>query len=364
MIHYSYRDIEDFVYKLDNQTDRECAKWGDDPKHMPFSRAIRRSIDRFSRAYNRKNGKKDGMYGFIMAVFGGSYQFLSYAKFWEKRLKFTLPYDTKKEGPSGPLERTPDGGRKKLSVVVLTKNEEGKIGHCLDSVRWADEIVLIDGFSTDRTAEIAERFGAKVVRHKFEGDFGQERNLGAANSSGDWVLELDADEIVTPALRRRIEAILKDDGGFASFKFRRKNFFLGRFMKRGGWYHYSHHFFKKGFARYSGRVHETLFVDGKTGLIEEEIEHYPFSNISQLVRRHNKYTTLEALQLFESAGKAAGKEYDYNIRTRPMKLFWKIYVRKMGFMEGMHGFVFSVLFPWIHFLRWAKYWEKSEHEPM
>src|SRR3990167_5913953 len=156
----------------------------------------------------------------------------------------------------------------KLTVVVPTKNEEDKISRCLESIKWADEIVIVDGYSTDKTLDIAKDYGAKIVQNRFDGNFDKERNLGIDNSSADWILQLDADEVVTPELRRDIELVLSDDKPFVAYKFRRKNYFFGHFMRYGGWYHYSLHFFKRGKARYKGKIHETLIVDGDIGTLE------------------------------------------------------------------------------------------------
>jgi glycosyltransferase involved in cell wall biosynthesis len=247
--------------------------------------------------------------------------------------------------------------REKLSVVILTKNEEDRIRTCLESIKWVDEIVLVDGESTDRTIDIAKEYGAKIVSHKFGGDFGEERNIGIDNSSGDWILQLDADEVVTEGFRKRVEEILNGDYGPTAYKFIRKNTFLGKFMRYGGWYHYSPHFFKKGYARYKGRVHHHLIADGEIAKLEEEIEHNPFDNITELIGRQNRYTNLEAQEIFDLRGKIDEKEIRYNIKLKPVKLFWKFYVKKKGYKEGMHGFIFSVLFAWVHFLKWVKYWE-------
>ncbi|MBF0493797.1 MAG: glycosyltransferase family 2 protein [Candidatus Omnitrophica bacterium] len=248
--------------------------------------------------------------------------------------------------------------RMKLSVVILSKNEEKIIGRCLESVKWADEMIVVDGFSTDQTCVIASGYGAKVVQHKFEGDFGEERNIGIDNSKGDWVLQLDCDEVVTEGFKSELMKILEGQRPeYVSYKFLRKNFFLGRFMRWGGWYHYSHHLFKRGFARYKGRVHHDLLVNGKTGVLNAEVEHYPFQSLSQLVERQNRYTDLESREIYELKGVLSKKEIGYNLKVKPVKLFWKFYVKKRGYREGMHGFVFSLLFAWTHFIKWAKYWE-------
>lgn len=251
---------------------------------------------------------------------------------------------------------------KRLSIVVTTKNEEDKITKCLNSLKWADEIVIVDGYSTDRTIEIAKGYGAKIVQNKCDGNFDKERNLGIDNSTGDWVLQLDADEIVTPELKRDIEAILSSDTPFSAYKFRRKNYFLGHFMRYGGWYHYSLHFFMRGKARYKGKIHETLMVDGLIGQIEGAVEHYPFKTIDQFVERHNSYATREAQAIFEQRGIISDREIKYNMKIKPVKLFWKFYVKKQGFREGIYGLVFSFLFAWSHFLNYAKYWEMTRKD--
>jgi len=201
--------------------------------------------------------------------------------------------------------------RKRLSVVIITKNEEEKIPRCLESIRWADEVIVVDGYSTDRTVEICKKFCAKVIQHRFEGDFGLERNIGTDAASGDWILQLDGDDVVTLKLKDRIEQILLSDSPYVAYRFRRKNYFLGHFMRYGGWYHYYTHLYKKGLE--------------KEGILD-----------SKIIR--------------------------YNLTARPIKLFWKMYVKKMGFREGVYGLFFSVLYALVHFVKWAKYWEKVKQK--
>ena len=215
----------------------------------------------------------------------------------------------------------------------------------------------MDGYSTDKTIEICNQYNAKVVQHRFDGSFDTDCNLGIESSSCDWIIKLDADEVVTGGLRKDIENVLEDDKGYSAFKFKRKNFFLGHFMKYGGWYHYSLHFLKKGKARYKGQVHETLIVDGKIGQLEGDCEHYPFNSLSEFIKRHNRYADIEAKKILDSQGVLSLKVIMYNLKIKPLKRFWKFYVKKQGFREGIYGFIFSVLFAWVHFLNWAKYWE-------
>ncbi len=250
--------------------------------------------------------------------------------------------------------------RKTLTAVVLTRNEASQIRQCLETVRWVDEIVIVDGESTDGTPEICRAFGAKVVSHRFEGDFGQERNIGNDHASGDWVLQLDADDRVTDEFREAAEKILQDNSSYAAYRFRRKNCFLGRWMRYGGWDHYSLHLFRRGRAFYRGRVHHELIVDGPIGTLEAPIEHLPFQTLEQFWERQNRYTTLEAKELMEKQGFFSQRELRYQTVVRPAKLFWKLYIKKQGFREGMIGLIFCGLYSFVHFLKWAKVWERQE----
>ena len=358
LIHYSHRDIEDYVRSLESHTTLEAKKWFAAKKKKPFWKAVWRGLDRcFYRRLLRKKSYKDGVYGITVAVFSGIYQLVSWVKCWEmERSAASCQRSAFRSDPAGS-EKPPLGGRKKLSVVVITKNAADKLRNCLDSVRWVDEIIVVDGGSTDGTVDIAREYGARVINSEFVG-FDAERNKGADAAAGDWILQLDADEVVTEKFKRHLIVMLRGaDMGCVSFKFRRKNIFLGKPMMRGGWYHYSAHLFRKGHARYEGDIHEKLIVDGKQGTMEEGVEHYPFLTVSEFIRRQNRYTTLQAMEMLRKEPLIPEKEIYFNLKKKPVKLFRKMYIRKMGFMEGMRGLVFSVLFAWVHYLKWAKYWE-------
>jgi len=244
-----------------------------------------------------------------------------------------------------------------ISAVLITKNEEKNIGRCLNSLRWVDEIVVVDGESLDKTVEIAKSFGAKVVTHRFEGDFGLERNIGNENATGDWILALDADEVIPDRTREKIKGILTNGTEYDAFNVPRMQYFLGKPLIYGGRYHSIINLFRKGKARFQGKVHHLVIVDGATGEIEEPIEHYPFSSIEEFIKKQDRYTTYEAKELFERFGKAKLGEVKYNLLFKPIKLFIKAYVKKKGYKDGTTGLIFAILFSWRHFLIWAKYWE-------
>ena len=249
----------------------------------------------------------------------------------------------------------------------MTKNCEDLVEGTLKSVcGWVNEIVVIDGFSSDRTVEICRRYTDKVFQNKWDGyRFCTERNLGNEKATSDWCFHVDPDERATPEFRDAVLAMLSRGTSFDAFEFRKKNFFLGKWMRHGGWYHYSLHLFRRGRAHYDGVIHESLIVRGSVGQLEAPVEHYPFTSIGQFVQRHNGYSTREALAKFEECGILPEKEVMFQLKQKPLKRFFKFYVKKRGFLDGAHGLIFSVLFAWVHFLNWVKYWEllKSRENP-
>jgi len=262
----------------------------------------------------------------------------------------------------GTGERAAAAGRparQTISAVIMTKNCEDLVRGTLESVApWVDEIVVIDGFSTDRTVEVCRRYTDKVFQNRWDGyRFCTERNLGTSKATSDWCFHIDPDERATPGFRDAVLRVLERGTPHAAFEFRKKNFFLGRWMRHGGWYHYSLHLFRRDRAVYDGVIHESLKVDGTVGRLEAAVEHYPFLSIKQFVTRHNGYSSREALALRETRGRIDPREVDLNLKRKPLKRFLKFYLRKKGFLEGAHGLIFSVLFAWVHFINWAKYWE-------
>ncbi|MBI4343600.1 MAG: glycosyltransferase [Candidatus Omnitrophica bacterium] len=253
----------------------------------------------------------------------------------------------------------PVSPRARLSVVILTKNEEARIGRCLQSVAWADELVVVDGLSTDRTVELCRQAGARVVSHAFEGSFAQERNLGLEAAGGEWVLQIDADDVVTPAFRAAVERLLTAPQPHDAFKFRRKSYLMGRFMRHGGWYHYLPNLVRRGAVRYVGQVHERPVVRGSIGVLEADIEHHPCDDLAAFISRHNRYTSLQAQEMRRELPRLSARRLAWTMARRPWKTFWKSYVRKQGFREGVHGLLFAAIYAWIELVKWAKYWELS-----
>lgn len=252
--------------------------------------------------------------------------------------------------------------RQKISVVILTRNEEKNLDRCLESVRWADEIVVVDDNSTDRTTEIAGKYGANIISNPLDGDFSRQRNIGIDHSSGDWILQMDADERVTKELETKIADILEKGTDCSAFVFRRVNIFCGKPLMFGG--ENSHkplRFFKKGSARFYGsNVNETLEVKGKTGEMDAVMEHYNFPDISHYLITQDFYSSLEAKDMIRKKGLMPKKALKKELLTGPLKLFLKIYVKKSGYKDGFRGLIFAALSAWRRFLIFAKYWEMNK----
>ncbi len=245
----------------------------------------------------------------------------------------------------------------KVTVAVITKNEERHITKCLESVRWADDCVIVDGFSTDRTAEIARSMGANVIEHKFSGSFADERNVGNENAKHDWVLHIDADDIVTEDFREKLQAMLSRGGKEVIYKFRRRNFFLGHSMDYGGFHHYIPNLVNRNHVKYKGDVHEVPVFEGQMGVIDADINHYPFDSIDQFIQRQSRYAGIAAKKMLETDGVLTERQIRKGMIGKTFKVFWKSYVKKQGYKDGVYGLAFGILFAMINFLKWAKYWE-------
>ena len=249
--------------------------------------------------------------------------------------------------------------RATLAVVMMTKNEAHRLAACLDRVaRWADEIVIIDDMSTDGTMELARRYTDKVYAIPSQDDHFAQWNRGIDRASSDWVLHIDADEWVTPALREAIDGVLRDDRGHSAFRLMRLNHFLGRPMRHGGWHHPHLILFRRDRARCVGTgIHVRLEVQGSIGQLDADIEHYPFNSIGQFIQRQNHYASVDARVMVKERGRVPMRTILHQAAWRPWRLFFKFYVKKRARRDGMVGLIFSVLFAFSHFLLWAHVWE-------
>lgn len=240
----------------------------------------------------------------------------------------------------------------KLSVIIITKNEADNIHACLESVAWADEIVVVDSGSSDDTVNICKALDAQVHTTTDWPGFGVQKNRALSHATGEWVLSLDADERVTPELRSEIEAALNDPYGHVAFRMPRLSSFCGRFMRHSGWHpDYVTRLFDRGAARFSDDlVHERLIVNGSVGTLRQSLLHETFSDLEELLTKINQYSTAGALMLSEknktaSLKKAVGHAF---------WAFFRTYIIRAGFLDGREGFMLAVATAESTYYRYAK----------
>jgi len=247
----------------------------------------------------------------------------------------------------------------KISAVILTKNEERNLPRCLESVRWADEILILDSGSTDGTVEVAKKFNAKVHQLPWEG-FGKQKQKGVDLASGDWVLSIDADEVVTPELKAEISSRLATDNGTAGYFFKRKAFFLDRFVTHGGWYpDWVLRLFKKEKGRFTpAAVHESVVLDGPSARLEADLLHYTDLDFSHYLAKLNRYTDLSAQELFKRGERGTL----FKILANPAAKFFSQYFLKAGFLDGQVGFILAGASAFHVFSKYVKLWELSREK--
>jgi glycosyltransferase involved in cell wall biosynthesis len=243
-----------------------------------------------------------------------------------------------------------------LSVAVVALNEEERLRACLESVVWADEIVVVDGGSSDKTVAIAREFTDRVLFRAWDG-YGAQKNFALAQCHGEWVLSLDADERVSDALRAEIKAALGTGTGRSGFYVARQNLFQGVWVRHGGLYpDWQLRLFRRGQGAFVERaVHESLRVSGPTGRLEAPLVHESYRSIADAVARLNRYSDLAAAELAQ-AGRG-GRLVD--LLARPAWRFVWMYVLHAGFLDGWRGLVLAALHAHYVFLRAAKVRERQ-----
>ena len=222
----------------------------------------------------------------------------------------------------------------RLSVIVIALNQEANIGPCLASVSFADEIVLVDTGSTDRTVESARAAGARVVATAWQG-FAGTKNFALDQARLEWVFSLDTDERVPPALQTEILQVVKTDGPLAGYRVPRKNYFGGRWVKHLGWYpDYTLRLFRRGQGRFLDReVHEELEVAGSVGTLQTPLDHYSYNNLDEYTARQERYARLAAAEMAKTGRRPRPGE----LAWRPFLTFLNLYFLKQGFLEGSLG---------------------------
>jgi glycosyltransferase involved in cell wall biosynthesis len=249
---------------------------------------------------------------------------------------------------------TPSPDRPAVSALVTCFNESAHIAACIESLLWCDEILVVDSYSTDNTVEIARRYDkVKVLERRYYGGASQ-KNWAIPRLSHDWVLILDADERITPALRSEIEKTVASATEPTAFTIKRRTFFLGREIRYSGWQHDRVvRLFEKSSARYPNRrVHADMETRCPTHVLEEPLEHYMVDDLSEYAQRLGRYANWGAAQLWRD-GRRSGP---YEVLVRPAWRFFRTYLLQRGIVEGLPGLIMCSMHAYGTFLKWATLW--------
>lgn len=251
-----------------------------------------------------------------------------------------------------------------ISIAIATYNEEKNIAKCLDAVKdWVDEIVIADGNSQDDTVKIIKKYkNTKVIETTNKPIFHINKNIAIDACKSDWILQLDADEIVTEKLKNEIIKILAKDPDSvkeSGFWIKRKNYFLGTFLKKGGQYpDPTIRFYKNGKGRLPcADVHEQACIQGETGWLENDLEHYADTSFSHYLLRANRYTTLLANELQNNKTPINTFQFFNYYLFKPVYWFCLTFFRHRGYVDGFPGFVFSYFSALRYPIYYTKYWE-------
>lgn len=242
-----------------------------------------------------------------------------------------------------------------VSAVVIAYNDEPNMEACLASIMWADEIIVVDSFSTDATAAIGRQFTDKVFQHAFHG-FGRLRNEAIAHAAHEWVFSLDTDERATPQLRDEIRRTVEGTAPADAYFVPRKNYFLGRWIKHCGWYpdYRQPQLFRRSRFRYREElVHESFDVNGRIDYLSSPALQYPFRDIDHYLSKQDRYSDLMARRMLEQ-----GRRFSpHQLVTHPCFTFFKMYVGRKGCLDGIPGLILSGLYAYYTFIKYARLWE-------
>ena len=248
--------------------------------------------------------------------------------------------------------------RERISACVISFNEELKIRRCLESVKWCDEIVVLDSFSTDTTIEICRQFTDRIFQQEWLGYVGQ-RNMVREMSRYEWILFMDADEEMSPALKDEIEAEFdRGTGNTFGYEFPRQVYYLGRWIRHGDWYpDVKLRLFKKEFGRTEGEEpHDRVVVRGPIKRLRNPIWHYTYDDVSDQIKTLNRFSTITAQQKYVRGRKVHFRDLIFH----PFFRFLRGYLLRRGFMDGTHGLMIASIASFGSFLKYAKQWELAQ----
>lgn len=244
----------------------------------------------------------------------------------------------------------------RVSAVVITRDEEARLGACLASVAWADEIVVVDAESRDGTVRVAREFTDRVVVRPWPG-FAAQKNFGVAQATGDWVLSVDADEEVSAELADEVRQTVASPTRHAGYAVPRRNLFLGAWIRHGGLYpDWQLRLFRRGAGRFREQaVHESVEVSGSVGRLRGALVHRSYGSVSDFVERAHRYSSLAAEEWVRQGRPVRARD----LVLRPAGRFVAMYVARLGFLDGWRGLLLAELYAYYVLMRSAKAWERS-----
>ena len=248
--------------------------------------------------------------------------------------------------------------REKLSVIIITRNEEKKIRRCLNALRWVDEIVIIDQSSTDSTAQICREYTSDLFIVPPKGYCEPDRKVAVEKTRNSWILYLDADEVVSPELRAEIESVLSDEKRHNAYYLPRKNIFMDKWIRGSGWYPgYVLRLFKKGYARFSDDIHDDIAPVASYGYLRNPIIHYTCENLEEYIYKMNSYTSILAEQNYAKGARIKPVNRILKLIIVPFAYATDKFFLKMGFIDGFHGVMIAFLTFLTVYMMNAKLWE-------
>jgi (heptosyl)LPS beta-1,4-glucosyltransferase len=247
-----------------------------------------------------------------------------------------------------------------ISVVIIAFNEEKNIKRCLNSAKWADEMIVIDTESTDKTATLARKLGAKVFSHPYPRYVEPVRNFSLTKAKGNWLLILDADEEIPSSLVKKLKKLATKPEGASFFRLPRKNIIFGKWVKHSRWWpDYNIRFFKKGTVEWSDKIHRVPLTKGKGKDLEakesQAIIHYHYQSIAQYLERVNRYTDIQVKELVDSDYKFQWAD----LIKKPTSEFLSRFFAGEGYKDGLHGLVLALFQAFSEFILYLKIWEKQ-----
>ncbi len=248
----------------------------------------------------------------------------------------------------------------KISVCIIAFNEENNIRSCLESVKWVDEIIVVDSLSQDKTVDICRNYTDRIYERPWPGHI-EQKNFALGLANNEWILAIDADERLSPSLTEEIVRELKFSGNtIDGYYFPRHSYYLGRWINHGGWYpDYKLRLFKKKKGQWGGKnPHDRVMLKGTAGYLKEDLWHYVYRDISHQLKTVDNFSRITAGIMEKESGSFSLSQLVF----RPPIKFIETYIIKKGWLDGMPGFIISIISSFYVFLKYAKLWETKQRQ--